>query len=87
MVCYPAGSRKRGVRLLSLIVVLGFSTMWLGSCGGSSSSNVQTNPGTPTGTYTVTINASTVGSVPIANFHDVSAQRAVTEVCTTRQVL
>jgi hypothetical protein len=61
-----AGSRTRSVRLLSLIVVLGCSTMWLGSCGGSSS-NVQKNPGTPPGSYAVTISASTLGAVPLTN--------------------
>jgi subtilase family serine protease len=55
-----AGSRRRGVRLLGLIMVLGFSTLGLGSCGGGgSSNNSQTNPGTPAGSYTVTISATT----------------------------
>ena len=62
-------SRKGGVRLLCLIAFLGFSAVWLGSCGGGS--NPQTNPGTnsgtPAGTYTVTINATTGSSAPIAN--------------------
>jgi subtilase family serine protease len=57
-VVFMAGSRTRGLRLLSLIVVLGFSTLWLGSCGGGSN-NSPKNPGTPTGTYTVTIGATT----------------------------
>lgn len=61
---FLAGSRRRGVRMLSLIVVLGLSTMWLGSCG-SSGGNSQSNKGTPTGTYMVTINATTNGSVPL----------------------
>jgi len=55
-------SRKRrlgGMRMLGLIMVLGFSTLWLGSCGGSNSS--QKNPGTGTGNFTITIN-STSGS-------------------------
>lgn len=56
-IVFAGGSRSRAVRLLGLIVVLGFSTLWLGSCGGSSSS--QNNPGTPAGTYTVTVNATT----------------------------
>jgi hypothetical protein len=60
------GSRSRGVRLLSLIVVLGFSTLWLGACGGGSNSS-QKNPGTPAGSYTVTVNATTGGSLPISN--------------------
>lgn len=51
-----AGSRGRGRRLLGLIVVLGFSTMWLGACGSGSS---QKNPGTTPGTYAVVVNATT----------------------------
>ncbi len=66
-VVFVAGSRTRGLRLLSLIVVLGFSTLWLGSCGGSSSNTSPKNPGTPTGTYTVTISATTGGASPITN--------------------
>jgi hypothetical protein len=57
-----ARSRNRGARLLGLIVVLGFSTLGLGSCGSSnSSSGGQSNPGTPAGTYTVVVNATTAG--------------------------
>jgi hypothetical protein len=63
-----AGSRTRGLRLLSLIVVLGFSTLWLGACGGGGSSNTNpANPGTPKGTYTVTIGATTGGANPVTN--------------------
>jgi hypothetical protein len=54
------------MRLLSLIMVLGVSTLWLGACGGGSNSS-QKNPGTPAGSYQVTVNATTGGSVPIAN--------------------
>jgi len=56
-------------RLFGLIVVLGFSTLWLGSCSGNSGNNNNgiTNPGTPTGTYIVTINASTGGANPLTN--------------------
>jgi subtilase family serine protease len=64
---FVAGSRTRGIRLLSLIVVLGFSTLWLGACGGSSTNTHPTNPGTPKGTYTVTIGATTGGATPITN--------------------
>jgi hypothetical protein len=65
---FAAGSRTRGVRLLSLILVLSFSTLWLGACGGGSSTNTNpTNPGTPKGTYTVTIGATTGGATPITN--------------------
>jgi subtilase family serine protease len=60
------GSRKRaarGLRLLGIVVVLGVSTMWLASCGGGSSGGGggQSNPGTPQGTYPVTINATATG--------------------------
>jgi hypothetical protein len=65
-VVFMAGSRTRGLRLLSLIVVLGFSTLWLGACGGSSGGGLK-NPGTPPGTYVVTISATTGGAVPLTN--------------------
>jgi hypothetical protein len=59
-----AGSRKRavrGIRLMSLILVLGFSTLWMGSC---SSGNSVSNPGTPKGPYSITVNATSGGSTP-----------------------
>ena len=60
--------RRRGVRLLSLIIVLGFSTLWLGSCGGNNNSNNSLkNAGTPPGNYVVTISATTGGPVPLTN--------------------
>lgn len=65
-VVFVAGSRTRGMRLLTLIVVLGFSTLWLGACGGSTNTN-PTNPGTPKGTYSVTVSATTGGTSPITN--------------------
>ncbi len=54
-IVFTAGSRRslRGLRFLGLIVVLGFSTLWLASCGGSSGST--SNPGTPKGSYTITV--------------------------------
>jgi hypothetical protein len=69
-IVFVAGSRKtsgRGVRVLGLIFVLGASTLWLGSCGGNSTSGTNSNPGTPAGSYTVTVNATTGGANPIAN--------------------
>jgi hypothetical protein len=68
-IVFAAGSRTRGVRLLSLIVVLGFSTLWLGACGGSGGggSTTPTNPGSTPGTYTVTINATTGGANPVTS--------------------
>jgi hypothetical protein len=66
-VVLAAGSGGRGARLLGLIVVLGLSTMWLGSCGGSSGGSSTSNPGTPAGTYNITIGATTGGAAPLTN--------------------
>jgi subtilase family serine protease len=58
-IMFTAGSRRRslrGMRFLGLIVVLGFSTLWLASCGGSSNSTPK-DPGTVKGSYTITVNA------------------------------
>jgi hypothetical protein len=61
-IVFGAASRNRSARLLGLIVVLGFSTLGLGSCGSSnSSSGGQSSPGTPAGSYTVVVNATTAG--------------------------
>ena len=50
-----SGKRSiRGVRFLGLLAVLGCSTLWLGSCGGSSSGGTK-DPGTPKGTYSITV--------------------------------
>jgi len=65
-----AGSRKRataGVRVLGLVLALGFSTMWLASCGGTSTSSNK-NPGTPVGSSNVTVNATTSGG-PSTSLH------------------
>jgi len=67
-IMFTVGSRKRslrGMRMLGLIMVLGISTMWLGSCGGSGSSTTTppTNPGTPKATYTITIGGTASGGV------------------------
>jgi hypothetical protein len=52
--------RARGSRLLGFLVVLGFCTLWLGSCGGNNnSSSSLKNAGTPPGSYAVTIHATT----------------------------
>lgn len=54
------------IRSLMLIAVLGFSTMWVTSCGGTASSSNK-NPGTPVGSYTVTVNATTGGAAPLTS--------------------
>jgi hypothetical protein len=67
-VVFLAGGRTRGLRLLSLIIVLGVSTIWLGSCssGGGNTSTPQ-NPGSTVGSYTVTITATTGGANPVTS--------------------
>jgi subtilase family serine protease len=63
---FCAGSRgraARSVRLLGLMVVLGCSTLWLGSCSNSSGS--LKSGGTSTGSYTLTISATTGGANPV----------------------
>ncbi|MGO9088128.1 MAG: protease pro-enzyme activation domain-containing protein [Candidatus Sulfotelmatobacter sp.] len=65
-IVFTFGSRRRslrGMRMLGLIMVLGFSTLWLGSCGGNNSSSG--NPGTPKQSYTITVNATTGGTNPV----------------------
>jgi subtilase family serine protease len=61
-IVFTARSRRslRGVRFLALLVALGFSTLWLASCGGSS----HTNPtgGTTKGNYAITVSASSPGA-------------------------
>jgi subtilase family serine protease len=63
-ILFTFGSRKhslpgklKGMRMLGMILVLGLSTAWMSSCGGSNNSS-QNNPGTPAGNYTVTITGS-----------------------------
>jgi hypothetical protein len=60
-------SRKRssnGMRCLMLIVALGLSAVSVTSCGGTSNTK---NPGTPTGTYPITVNATTGGAAPLTS--------------------
>jgi hypothetical protein len=68
-IVFAAGSRTRNARLLGLVVVLGFSTLWLGSCssGNGGSTGGQKNPGTPAGTYPVVVNATTAGPNPLTS--------------------
>ncbi len=66
-IVFAAGSGKRSARLLGLIVVLSVVTLGLASCGGGSGGGGggMTNPGTPPGSYTVNVNATTGGASPI----------------------
>lgn len=55
-IVFVAGSGKRparSVRFLGLMLTLGFSTLWMSSCGGSS--HTLKDPGTPAGTYSITV--------------------------------
>ena len=63
-IVFASGSRRRGARLLGLIVVLGVSSLGVSSCGGSSG-GVQKNTGTPAGTYAIVVNATTAGPNPL----------------------
>jgi hypothetical protein len=63
-----AGTRRRslrGMRFLGLILVMGFSTMWLASCGGSSGGN--SNKGTPVGAYTTFSVSATSGGASVTS--------------------
>ncbi len=63
-----AGTRRRslrGMRFLGLILVMGFSTMWLASCGGSSGGN--SNKGTPVGAYTTFSVTATAGGATVTS--------------------
>jgi hypothetical protein len=65
-IMFTAGSRRRslrGLRFLALVVMLGFSTLWLASCGGSSHSGGGSTSGTPPGTYPVTVTATSGSTV------------------------
>jgi len=62
-------SRKQSTgaaRMLALILALGLSTLWMASCSGTNGGGNQNN-GTPTGSYTITVSATTGGAAPITN--------------------
>ena len=63
-------SRRRSLavgRMLALLMVLGFSTVWMASCGGTSGGSSNSNPGTPVGSSTVVVHATTGGANPITS--------------------
>jgi subtilase family serine protease len=64
-------SRKRslrGMRMLAMLMMLGLSTLWMASCGGSSNSNTNSNPGTPKGTYTINVTGTSGSSTGATSF-------------------
>jgi subtilase family serine protease len=63
---FIAGARRHSLRAISMVLVVGVSTLWLGSCGGSNNNSTGATGSTP-GNYTVTVTATTGGSAPISN--------------------
>ena len=62
-------SRKQSVgaaRMLALTLALGLSTLWMASCSGTNGGGNQ-NTGTPTGSYSITVKATTGGAAPISS--------------------
>ncbi len=60
-------SRRRSagsLRMLAMIVVLSLSTLWMASCGGTSSIK---DPGTPTGSFPFTVKATTGGGAALTS--------------------
>jgi hypothetical protein len=60
-------SRRRSpgsLRILAMLVMLSLSTLWMASCGGTSSNK---DPGTPTGSFPFTVNATTGGAAPLTS--------------------
>jgi hypothetical protein len=60
-------SRRRSpgsLRILAMLVMLSLSTLWMASCGGTSSNK---DPGTPTGSFPFTVNATTGGGAPLTS--------------------
>lgn len=69
-IAFTVGSGKRSwrsLRLLGLMMVLGVSTLWLGSCGGNSTNAVK-NQGTPKQTYTFTVTGTSGGASNTTTF-------------------
>ena len=62
---------RHAMRMLALIGVLGFSTLWMGACGGGSKPK---DPGTPKGNYTLTIKGTTSGSSPASGSTTIQLQ-------------
>jgi subtilase family serine protease len=70
---FIAGSRKRStsaLRVLGLIAVLGVSSLWMSSCGGSSSGGGggTGTTGTPKNTYTITVTGTSGATTSTATF-------------------
>ncbi|HEY1677077.1 MAG TPA: hypothetical protein VGG04_05180, partial [Candidatus Sulfotelmatobacter sp.] len=66
------GSRKRStaaMRVIGLIAVLGVSSLWMASCGGSSGGGGTTGTtGTPKNTYNITVTGTSGSATSTATF-------------------
>jgi hypothetical protein len=56
---------QRNLGWLAFILVLAISTLWLSSCGGGGSSG-PSDPGTPAGTYNLTVTVTTTSGTTIS---------------------
>ncbi|HEX6824221.1 MAG TPA: protease pro-enzyme activation domain-containing protein [Candidatus Sulfotelmatobacter sp.] len=62
---FDCRTRSHGsLRILAMLVMLSLSTLWMASCGGTSSNK---DPGTPTGSFPFTVNATTGGGAPLTS--------------------
>jgi hypothetical protein len=65
---------ERSTRVLGMIVVLGLATLGLSSCANSSNGSTS-NPGTPKGSYTITITATSApGTTPASGQAQITLQ-------------
>lgn len=80
VITFSSRTRSMGtLRVLAVIALIGFGTLWTASCGGSSGGSAK-NLGTPTGTTTVTVNATaSSGSTKITAAPTVSFTLTVTQ--------
>jgi subtilase family serine protease len=62
----PRKARAHGIRMLSLVIILASSALWMGACGNSTN-NSNRDPGTPKGPSTIVVTATSGGSAPITN--------------------
>jgi hypothetical protein len=55
---------RRSLGWVGLTLILTLSTLWLSACGGGGSSS-NSQPGTPTGSHTLTVKVQTSGGGPV----------------------
>jgi hypothetical protein len=77
---FSAGKRSFATaRILALVIGLGFSTLWMASCGGTAGGGSNSNPGTPVGSYSITVHATTGGASPITPATQLTFTLSVTQ--------